>query len=176
MKALILILIPFLTTAQFNDQWHDLTNALYNKSEGWSIGNACGEDYFMQGIIKEPLDMEGGNLEILYGYIIIEGDITNVGSIVYMCDASILELNGGTLSMMNDPIKPELKIYPNPAVSEINISGVEVKELELYDMTGRRLKHYQTFGMLHKIMVDDLEAGVYILIINGNISHKFVKR
>lgn len=119
--------------------------------------------------------MKGGNLEINYGYIIVEADVINVGSIVYLCDYSILELNGGTLSL-DQPIEPELKIYPNPAVNEINIKGIEVNQLELYDMTGRRLKHFQTFGMLHKIMVDDLEAGIYILIINGYIKHKIVKQ
>lgn len=174
MKALIFILIPFLAFSQVENRWHDLTNALYNKSEGWSIGNACGEFDILQGIIKEDLDMEGGNLEILFGHVVVEGEVINVGSIVYMCDTSILELNGGTLSM-DQPIKPELKIYPNPAINEINIKGIEVVQLELYDMTGRRIKHYQTFGQLHRIMIDDLAAGVYILIINGDIKKKIVK-
>lgn len=167
-------MIPFFAFGQVENTWHDLTNALYNKSEGWSIGNACGEFDILQGIIKEDLDMEGGNLEILYGHVIVEGEVINVGSIVYMCDTSILELNGGTLSL-DQPIKPELKIYPNPAINEINIKGIEVSELELYDMTGRRIKHYQTFGQLHKIMIEDLETGVYILIINGTGTHKIVK-
>lgn len=175
MKTLIFILIPFFAFGQVENKWHDLTNALYNKSEGWSIGNACGEFDILQGIIKEPLDMEGGNLEILYGHVIVESEVINVGSIVYMCDTSILELNGGTLST-EEVIKPELKIYPNPAVNEINIKGIEVTELELYDMTGRRLKHYKTFGQLHRIMIDELEAGVYILMINGIHSHKIVKK
>lgn len=155
-------------------EWLDITPT-HDNANGWSIGNECGEDYFLQGKVKNDLDMKGGPLEILYAYVIIESDIINAGSIVYMCDYSILELNGGTLSF-DQPIETKLKIYPNPAVNEINIKGIEVKELELYDMTGRRIKHFQTFGMLHKIMVDDLEAGVYILIINGHISHKFVKQ
>lgn len=154
-------------------EWLDITPT-HDNANGWSIGNECGEDYFLQGKIKNDLDMKGGNLEILYAYVIVESDIINAGSIVYMCDYSILELNGGTLST-DETINPELKIYPNPAINEINIKGVEVDQLELYDMTGRRIKHYQTFGMLHKIMIDDLEAGVYILIINGTHTHKIIK-
>lgn len=173
MKAIIFILLPFITFGQLRTEWLDLTPT-HDTQYGWGIGNACGEDYFLQGEIKGDLDMKGGNLEINYGYIIVEADVINVGSIVYLCDYSILELNGGTLSL-DQTIEPELKIYPNPAVNEINIKGIEVSELELYDMTGRRIKHYQTFGMLHKVMIDDMETGVYILIINGYIKHKIVK-
>ena len=171
---MILILIPIFTTAQFNDQWHDLTSSLTDKARGWGIGNACGVDYRLNGIYKGDLDMEGGDLQILNSHFIIEGNIINQGTITYLCDDAVLEIKGEVLSV-EKPIKETFKVYPNPSVNEINIKGIEVFSLELYDMTGRKLKDFKTFGSLHRIMIDDLKSGIYVLRINEKLTHKIIK-
>ncbi len=171
---LFFYILPFLTLAQTDIVWNDLTNHLSNGKGGWGIGNACGEDYFSHGVYKGDLDMKGDPLQILNSHFVVEGNIINQGEIIYLCDNAILEVKGGVLSVENPTIE-DFKIYPNPAINEINIKGIEVKELEIYDMTGRRIKHYQTFGMLHKIMIDDLQSGIYFLKINNSITHKIIK-
>lgn len=173
MRFLIFIL-PFLTFAQNDIVWHDLTNDLNSVKGGWGIGNACGEDFFLHGVYKGDLDMEGDDLEILNSHFIVEGNIINQGSIVYLCDDAVLEIKGEVLSVEN-PEKETFKVYSNPAVSEINIKGIEVSSLELYDMTGRKLKDFRTFGSLHRIMIDDLKSGIYILRINNSLTHKIIK-
>lgn len=175
MKTLILILLPFITFAQNDIVWHDLTNELNSTLGGWSIGNACGKDYSLHGFIDSDLDLKGDDLEILNSHVVIYGEALNIGSIVYLCDNSILEVLGGVLSVPDVEVKESFKVFPNPAIDEINIKGIEVRELELYDMTGRRIKHFQTFGQLHRILIEDIESGVYVLIINGKINHKIVK-
>lgn len=162
-------------SAQSDPIWHDLTGVLENERGGWSIGNACGEDFFLAGVIKSDLNMHGDELEILNSHVIIEGNIINQGTLIYLCDNSILEIKGGVLSV-EGPVKEELKIYPNPAIDEINIKGVEIDRLELYDMYGRMLKNYQTVGRLHRIMIDDLESGVYFIRINNTEIHKIIKQ
>lgn len=175
MKQLIFILLPLFTFGQSETIWHDLTNVIENERGGWSVGNACGKDYKLNAIHKGDLDMKGDDLEILNSHLIIEGDVLNAGTIIYLCDNSVLEIKGGTLDV-TELEKQSLKIFPNPTVNEINIKGIEVFDLAIFDMQGRKLKHFKTFGMLHKIMINDLESGVYVLVINENITRKIVKR
>lgn len=170
----ILYILPFLTFSQSDIVWHDLTSSLTDKARGWGIGNACGVDYRLNGIYKGNLDMEGGDLQILNSHFIVEKNIINPGTIIYLCDESFLEIKGEILSV-EKPIKETFKVYPNPSVNEINIKGIEVFSLKLYDMTGRKLKDFKTFGSLHKIMINDLASGIYILRINNSITHKIIK-
>lgn len=173
MKKLLYIL-PFITFAQSDIIWHDLTSDINSGKGGWGIGNACGEDFRIYGVYKGDLDMEGDDLQILNSHFVVEKNIINPGTIIYLCDESILEIKGEVLSV-EKPIKETFKVYPNPAVNEINVKGVEVTSLELYDMTGRKLKDFKTFGTLHKIMIDDLQSGIYLLRINNSITHKIIK-
>lgn len=159
------------TIQDFTDEVH---RVMVVNNEGFSIGNGCGVDNFTVGMVKGNYDMNFNTLEIMNNKFVVTGNIINEGVFIYVCDTSVLEIRGGTLSVQ-EQTKETLKIYPNPASNEINIKGIQVSEIELYDMTGRRIKHYQTFGQLHRIMIDDLEAGIYILVINGHIRHKFVK-
>ena len=65
-----------------------------------------------------------------------------------------------------------LKVYPNPTSSYINIiSDTEGSaEVNIFDMTGRRVKN-TVVGDLRSasINVEDLDKGVYFININGNI-------
>lgn len=175
-KFLIASFLPLYVFAQNADYagFHDLTNELRGLNGGWAIGNACGVDFRLHGVHKGNLDMKGGNLELLNSHFIVEGELLNVGDIVYKCDDAILEVRGGALSVPE--LEPQdVKIYPNPARDEIHIKGIEVSNLELFDMSGRRLKNYTTVGNMHRIMIDDLASGIYILKINHSITHKIVK-
>lgn len=177
MKNLSYILLLFSLTVKsqvFDDFTAETHRVMVEKNEGFSIGNACGE-MLTSAIHYGDLDMNFNPLELMSHHYVVTGNIVNEGELIYSCDVSFLEVRGETLTVPDPPKKEALKIYPNPVISEINIKGVQVDELELYDMTGRRLKHYKTFGQLHKIMIDDLEAGVYVLVINGHLSHKIVK-
>lgn len=178
MAKLLLItsFLPLCIFAQSTDYtgWHDLTNELQHTEGGWGIGNACGVDFYLKGIIRDDLDMKGGQLQLLNSHVVIEGELLNVADIVYLCDEAILEVRGVALSVPE--LEPqEVKIYPNPARDEIHIKGIEVSNLELFDIAGRRLKSYTTVGNMHRIMIDDLASGIYILKINHSITHKIVK-
>lgn len=168
------LLFAQIAIAQVGTELLDLTQALQDKTGGWSIGNACGVDFRLNGTYKGDLDMEGEALEILNAHFVVEGNIINQGSIVYLCDDAVLEIRGEVLGVVQ-PKETMLKIYPNPALHEVNIKGIEVSDLALFDLQGRKLKHYKTFGQLHRIMLDDLEAGIYLLVINKTLTHKIIK-
>lgn len=175
MIKVLLYILPFISVAQqpFN-LTADVFRILVEENHGLGIGNACNE-HLMPVEVFGDLNMNGNPIEVLKSHIVIYGEIINPGPIVYLCNDSILELQGETLTVAEQPVQ-ELRIWPVPATSEINISGIEVTRLQLYDLTGRKLKDYTTFGRLHRIVVEDLAPGVYILVVNENITKRIVKQ
>lgn len=64
------------------------------------------------------------------------------------------------------------KIYPNPATSEINIvSAIKGEaDVKIYDMTGRCVKEVRVNDMSKAtINVSNIEKGLYLININGNV-------
>lgn len=62
------------------------------------------------------------------------------------------------------------KIYPNPASSEINIiSEMKEADVKIYDMTGRCVKNVRISDDNTRINISDIEKGLYLVNINGNI-------
>ncbi|MDY0015755.1 MAG: T9SS type A sorting domain-containing protein, partial [Bacteroidales bacterium] len=64
--------------------------------------------------------------------------------------------------------KSEIKIYPNPALSELSIdNGQELmKEVFLYDVMGRKVKHIPVNAPSTTVDVSDLPNGIYVVKIN----------
>ena len=62
------------------------------------------------------------------------------------------------------------KIYPNPASSEINIiSEMKEADVKIYDMTGRCVKNVRIYDDNTRINISDIEKGLYLININGNV-------
>lgn len=91
---------------------------------------------------------------------------------------------GGNTNPSDDPETPEdpttavsensaakLTIYPNPAVSVINISGVDAKSVSIYSSTGALVE--ATAETV--INVSDLAAGLYHAVVVDNNGKKFAK-
>ncbi len=65
------------------------------------------------------------------------------------------------LSTETIALLPQIKFFPNPASSHISVSGVDVKELTLYDLHGRKIASSRT----KKIEILDFAKGIYVLTI-----------
>jgi hypothetical protein len=79
----------------------------------------------------------------------------------------VLELSQGERSL--------LKVYPNPTLGIINIDGLEISSVKLFDLYGRLLKVYQPTS---SIDISTLPTGVYILrlMVNTNlVTTKIIK-
>ena len=64
-----------------------------------------------------------------------------------------------------------LKIYPNPATSYVNITSdrEEETEVRIYDMTGRCVKNVLVDDLRNvTVNIEDLEKGIYVINIKGN--------
>jgi len=57
----------------------------------------------------------------------------------------------------------ELAIYPNPATGLITVKGVPMKEIEVYNTLGQRVKKETCRGSAIQLDVASLAAGVYVL-------------
>jgi HD superfamily phosphohydrolase len=89
----------------------------------------------------------------------------------------IVENKSAALQKQN--MKYELSLYPNPTSSEmtvtLNNSAIKIVTMEIYDLTGRKVRQQtvnQSFGILK---MNELENGVYVLKVgleNGDIINK----
>lgn len=64
------------------------------------------------------------------------------------------------------------KIYPNPATDFINIEGIDVKTIQIYNALGQLVEEVEG---AHNIVVSDYPSGFYMMIINGSERIRFVK-
>lgn len=80
---------------------------------------------------------------------------------------------------IGDRTLPEVSLYPNPVKNQLNItSGKIVRELSIYDFTGRVVKHCTNPAETFEINVEDLQTGVYFvkfLFDNQTVTKEFVK-
>lgn len=76
--------------------------------------------------------------------------------------------------------KQDLKIYPNPITSQAIISTAEDGIIELYSLSGQRLKRYISDKGYTQIDIGDLANGIYIIqevTVNGKTEYtKIVKQ
>ena len=78
-------------------------------------------------------------------------------------------------------VKPvEANIYPNPVVSELIISGNNLKSYTIYDLTGRAIRSGKVNnGSQYSVSAKGLDAGVYLIQIatnEGTTVKRFIKK
>ncbi|MQP23484.1 T9SS type A sorting domain-containing protein [Flavobacterium sp. LMO8] len=80
---------------------------------------------------------------------------------------------------VDDVIKNNFSIYPNPASTSITIKGenFENEEIEIYNMLGQRVIGKNLITNESTIDISNLANGVYMVyFLNSKASHKFVKQ
>lgn len=90
---------------------------------------------------------------------------------------ALARYNGNAVNATDDfAIQKGLKLYPNPANSYIEISGIEgASEYIIFDVNGRKIKSGELMSDTSKIDIQHLEKGVYFIKIDGTINLKFIK-
>jgi len=58
-----------------------------------------------------------------------------------------------------------IKVYPNPASSELNIAGNNIEQLLIYDIWGRQVKAQFIYNTYSKIDIENLTKGIYIITV-----------
>jgi len=75
---------------------------------------------------------------------------------------------------VNEIFNNAVKIYPNPANSQIFVEGATVKSVEIYNLQGKLL--YLQNGDLHKIDVSGFAAGNYLIRVSIENGQKITKQ
>ncbi|MEN8115337.1 MAG: T9SS type A sorting domain-containing protein [Bacteroidota bacterium] len=84
------------------------------------------------------------------------------------CDTLTKTIQVGAVSVENSYLSDQLKIYPNPARSTLNISGINYEhDVDIIDLTGRTILK-QTNIKSERIDISTLIPGIYILKVGHN--------
>ncbi|MCI1753843.1 MAG: T9SS type A sorting domain-containing protein [Flavobacteriales bacterium] len=63
------------------------------------------------------------------------------------------------------PVDDQLQLFPNPASGTVEIAGLPEGSIELVitDVLGKQVRRQQIVGSPHRIAVEDLAPGLYVL-------------
>ncbi|MFP5438007.1 MAG: T9SS type A sorting domain-containing protein [Bacteroidia bacterium] len=90
---------------------------------------------------------------------------------------ALARYNGNGVNATDEfKIQKESKLYPNPANSYIEISGIEgTSEYIIFDVNSRKIKSGKLTSNTSNVDVKHLEKGVYFIKIDGTNNLKFIK-
>lgn len=166
----VLLLIPLSVISQENYTFDITEDAEYVFSvlgEGYSIGNHIDESYY-EFIYNGDLDVNHQTIEILNATLHVYGDIINSGDIILKYDyiSEIIE-HGGQLNIEDVEVHA-YKMYPNPAINKIMVSG-DVSSLEMFDLNGREVASSKSNSIDFNV-----KSGIYLIKIehNNNVTIK----
>jgi len=102
------------------------------------------------------------------------GQFDNISLRALVADENLLRVEDAIVAS-------NIQVYPNPAVTEVNVSGAGVvKGISIADLNGRIVKN-QIFDNLSdvQINVSDLSTGIYIMTVKGDagtLTRKIIKQ
>lgn len=164
-KCLLFVLI-------FIQQPFDITQYISNMPNSWSIGNGCNE-HFTNWITIDNVETNGHILEIMNAWLDVNGDITEngevkdvmamitQGQILLRCTNSTISVNN-TLSQQEEELQV-VKVYPNPFGDFVYVKGLNIKAIELYDISGKTLLKRPTTLNTTTLQLEHLTPGIYFL-------------
>ena len=103
-------------------------------------------------------------------------DVLNQGNAVWGFDEN--NVNDGfpvlvrTNLSVSSHVEKDLTVYPNPTNGMVNIEGVEVAQVQVYNILGQTVR---TYNNTNRINVGDLPKGVYLLRITDKEGKTFME-
>ncbi len=76
---------------------------------------------------------------------------------------------------VDDFVKPQVKVYPNPASHIVFVENVEGEQIDIYNLQGRLVKQIASTSNVEKIDVSAFRAGIYLIKVNDVITKLVVK-
>lgn len=146
---------------------------------GWSYGNPCGVEFFTEGIVYGDLILSG-DCFIRYGKLTVYGEVIYNGYTIDTseCTESDLVIEG-TLTLNNENSEI-FSYYPNPVNNIINIKGDNLKFLDVYDATAKKLFRYKLHPQSNIVNLNTLSAGMYFFTVTddngGSETKKIIKK
>ena len=168
-----------LVCAQNQGDW-DATIILRDMDKSWSVGNGCLELNRKTVNVCDGIELNGNVLEIMDATIqVIGGDVTNFGEsvniddselIIYKCSTSDLVIYNEVLSVDDSDIY-NVRLYPNPASSYINIDVIDLDSYMIYDTKGYLIAS----GVSRSVDVSYLSEGIYFIRVSHSYKFKVLR-
>ena len=176
-----IILFCFLAAAMASAQNNelpeqDLTEILGSLQTTITIGNPCGEPYFIDANVYGGLEFNQLYMDLMYSQITVHGNLTNngeiltleeaenLGFITYLCDQANVIIINETLGTP-DLERQEITITPNPATDYLRLKGNNIKHVAAYNMTGQLVLDINQPGTDHEIRLYNYKPGMYLFKI-----------
>ena len=84
---------------------------------------------------------------------------------------------GNLISVATIQAESNLKVYPIPASDKLYFSSDEmISSIHIYDITGRLVIEEMPGSLSLRLNVSALKPGLYMTVVNGNETVKFVKQ
>ncbi len=152
--------------------WNDET---YNQSgdytQTFAAANGCDSIVTLhltinENVIEEITQTAEGSYEWNGTVYTESGDYTWTGTTAAGCDSTVILHLTITTGIANYSDGKAIKVWPNPAKSVVNVEcGIENAEVQLFDMTGRRVLSTAVVGDITAVNVSTLALGIYVLHI-----------
>lgn len=85
--------------------------------------------------------------------------------------------NNEDTSSLNDELKDQYKIYPNPASDLLYIENLKKlkTQVRIFDLIGNEILSYDISKSTGNIDISSLTSGMYIITLNGSLSDRLIK-
>ncbi|GEM_PF-1102776 len=94
------------------------------------------------------------------------------GFLVYVCDFNFNYMLTNPTGLGAVLADNGLRVFPNPANGSFNLSLEGQQKIELFDVSGNKVKQLQTSSDFTSVDIHDLPAGLYLLkVFDGKIWH-----
>ncbi|WP_298536513.1 T9SS type A sorting domain-containing protein [uncultured Algibacter sp.] len=125
---------------------------------------------------------DANSANIVFRTISVEGSFTPIiGAPITLSDFIMESIETSTLSTLETSgYKLDISIYPNPVGSHLNLKfgkDFQVNSISVSDLSGREV--LRTHNVLEKLMVGQLDAGIYLVSIltnKGVWTEKIIKK
>lgn len=91
-------------------------------------------------------------------------------------NAFVAKLNSFPVGISHQP-EPDINMYPNPANELLFISGTDILQVEIFDLSGRKLLTFENSTISGGINIDHLAPGTYLIVTdskNGKSTNKLI--
>ncbi len=167
---------------------------VYNlDSNGKMKENFIGEGVMALPVIPEENDVEIRTMSLTlqedklfvsgFIYADMDGDLNGDKSDIFITklytDVKVDDENGNDTIGLAEVTKNAFGIYPNPASSQLFVKSETNAQVSIIDLTGRVVKEIETTDEITTIDINDVNEGVYFIMIqdeNNRIVEKLVVR
>ena len=129
---------------------------------------------YPDSIIYGMWKKEVAEIDIPKGAKSIVIDFKQNPNVSYVVDKLLISYKGKVGVATIDGDSKTLSVYPNPVSEAIEFAGIEdIQSVEIASLNGA----VKPFAVVNgKVNVSSLAAGEYIIIVNKNITGKFIKK